>query len=139
MVVLTCLTLGVGVANSADDMYTRLLAKLSAYSRTKIGAVGAGPVLASEDTRVAEKLTELATAAQLKELLVSKNPAVRAHVARQIIRRRPKDVALVDTLLTDATKITVGSMSDTPPIRNRKMSIAALIREELAIAGLQSP
>lgn len=119
-----------------DETFKSLLRKLAAFGTHRIGAIGGGPVMPGPDVVVAERITLLATPGQLQELLATNNGAVRAHIAREIIRRRPAEVALVRPLLSDSFKISVGSMRDTPPIRDESMTIGELIRRELLLAGL---
>jgi hypothetical protein len=119
-----------------DEAFKGLLRKLAAFGRDRIGAIGGGPVMPGPDVLIAEKLTLAATREQLRELLAADNGAVRAHIAREIIRRRPAEVALVRPLVSDPSRISVGSMNDTPPIQDEKMTIGELIKRELAIAVL---
>jgi hypothetical protein len=110
-----------------DDAFRSLLAQLAAVSTTRIGAVGGGPVMPSPDTLLARQLVKAATPAQLVALLDCDNGAVRAHVAREILRGRPEEAALTCPLLSDPFVVTVGSMADHPPIVDGKETIGQLV------------
>ena len=114
----------------AADFDARM-ATLAGFSSKRIGSIGGGPISPSGDTLFARQLVADASLDQLSTLLRSKNAAVRAHAAREIIHGRPDALALLHLVEKDRAKVIIGSMADTPPIRDSTATIADLVQSEL--------
>ncbi len=101
--------------------------------------MGGSPVAPSEDVLLARAMTRSATVEQLQRLLGNANPAVRAHVVREIGLVRPKDADLVKKLVSDRTAIRVGNMADHAPFVDRNTTVGQLAKDTLEIAAQGLP
>lgn len=128
-----------GGSRWTEAEYRSRVASLAKFGRRRIGPVGGGPVMPSADVIYARETVKRASRGQLEEMLKSDNAAIRAHVAREIIRFRPDDLALIRLVANDEAPIAVGSMDDIPPIEDSHLTIAELVRRELAYTGHKLP
>ena len=120
-----------------DAEFRQRLKTLAKWGRRRIGAVGGGPVMPSIDTVCARVTVKRSTVEQLRMMVASKNPAIRAHAVREIAKHRKEHVSLLRPLVDDDDEVLVGSMSDIPPIEDSEHTIADLVKRYLSIEGLR--
>ena len=133
----TALLLGAGAAVDGGVVTLEVLRQqLERLPRDRVDAPAGGPVPASPAVTLAQTAVRLANGEQLDGLLRSKNPAVRALVAREIIRTRPQEVTRVKVLLKDAARIWLASGNDVGPTAPRRLTVGALVALELRVSGL---
>ncbi len=133
----TALLCGAGAAVDGGVVTLEVVQQqLERLPKDRVDAPAGGPVPASPAVILAQTAVRLANGEQLSGLLRSKNAAVRALVAREVIRGRPAEVARVAGLLKDDARIWLASGNDVGPTAPRRMTVGALVALELRISGL---